>query len=306
MRRECAKRVREENVRVVLLLFCLLNLRAEVLHVDGAPIHVDIASGPIDLGRPALLRWVTRAAEAVSAYYGQFPLKTERIRVIPVAGESGVFNGTTWGMRGGFTRISVGQKISQAELDQDWMMTHELIHLSFPDVADQHHWIEEGLATYIEPIARAQAKQISPDRVWAEMIRSMHQGQPEAGDRGLDHTHTWGRTYWGGALFALVADVKIREATHNQKGLQDALQAILRQGGTIESSWPIEQVWKIGDAATGATVLSDLYAAWKDKPVNVDLDAIWLDLGVSLKGRDIVYNDRARLAEARKAILRFL
>lgn len=257
----------------------------------------------MDVGRPALLRWVTRAAEAVSAYYGQFPLKTVHITVHPEPGETGVFNGTTWGARGGYTRISVGQKSTQAELDRDWMMTHEMIHYAFPDVHDRHHWIEEGLATYIEPIARAQAKQLPPDRVWAEMLQSMQQGQPREGDRGLDHTHTWGRTYWGGALFALVADVKIRQCTQNREGLQDALKAILQQGGTIQNSWPIETVWKTGDAATGCTVLADLYAAWKDQPVKVDLNAMWRDLGVSLNGNDVVYDDHAPLAGARKAIL---
>jgi len=290
-------------VRIVILLLSIASLPAAVLDVGGAPVTVEIASGPIDVGQPALLRWITRAAEAVTAYYGQFPLKTEHVRVLPVARENGVFDGTTWGMRGGFTRISVGQRTTQTELDRDWMMTHEFVHLAFPDVADQHHWIEEGLATYVEPIARAQAKQLSPDEVWADMIRSLHQGEPEAGDRGLDHTHTWGRTYWGGALFAFVADVKIRQQTSNRKGLQDALQAILHQGGSIVSSWPIEKVWKTGDAATRCTVLTDLYAAWKDKPVKVDLDAMWRDLGVSLHGRDVVYDDHAPLAGVRKAIL---
>ena len=290
-------------MRTAILLLSLATLPAEVLHVGGAPITVEITAGPVDAGKAALLRWMTRAAEAVSAYYGRFPLQTAHVRVHPVAGESGVFDGTTWGMRGGLTRISVGQQTSQAELDHDWMMTHEMIHLAFPDVDEQHHWIEEGLATYVEPIARAQAKQLAPDRVWAEMITSMHQGEPEDGDRGLDHTHTWGRTYWGGALFALVADVKIRECTHDRKGLQDALKAILNRGGTIENSWPIEKVWTIGDEATGCTVLRDLYAAWKDKPVNVNLDALWRDLGVSLSGQQVVYDDHAKLAGARKAIL---
>lgn len=40
-------------------------------------------------------------------------------------------------------------------------MTHEMVHLAFPSVPDQHHWIEEGLATYVEPIARARASEIS-------------------------------------------------------------------------------------------------------------------------------------------------
>jgi hypothetical protein len=289
-------------VRTAIVLVFMGSLSGEVLQVGGAPIAVEISAGQTDVGNAALLRWVTRAAEAVTAYYGRFPVKTERLQVRQVAGKEGVFGGTTWGLRGGFTRISVGQHITQDELDHDWMMTHEFIHLALPDVSDEHHWIEEGLATYIEPIARAQARQLPPDRVWAEMIESMPQGQPGTGDRGLDHTHTWGRTYWGGALFALVADVKIRESTHSRLGLQDALKAILDHG-SILTSWPIEEVWKTGDTAVGCTVLADMYAEWKDKPVKVDLDALWSKLGVSLNGKDVVYNDHAPLAAARKAIV---
>jgi len=32
------------------------------------------------------------------------------------------------------------------------MLTHEMIHLAFPSMADEHHWIEEGLSVYVEPI----------------------------------------------------------------------------------------------------------------------------------------------------------
>ena len=58
----------------------------------------------------------------------------------------------------------------------------------------------------------------------------MPKGLPAAGDRGLDYTPTWGRTYWGGALFCLLADIDIRKRTSNRFGLQDALRAIVAAG----------------------------------------------------------------------------
>jgi hypothetical protein len=136
---------------------------------------------------------------------------------------------------GALTRISLGQGITQRPLDDDWMMTHELTHMAFPNLADEkreQHWMEEGMATYIEPIARAQAGRISVEPVWGDMVRDMPQGLPMAGDQGLDRTPTWGRTYWGGALYWLLADVGIREQ-NNRKGLQDAMRGILSAGGNI-------------------------------------------------------------------------
>ena len=114
------------------------------------------------------------------------------------------------------------------------------------------------------------------------MVRGMPQGEPRPGDKGLDQTHTWGRTYWGGAMFCLVADVQIRKATGNRRGVQDALQAIVAAQGTIDTEWPLSRVLETGDRATGTTVLVDLYREWKDAPIVVDLDQLWQQLGVSV------------------------
>ncbi len=42
-------------------------------------------------------------------------------------------------------------------------------------------------------MARARAGLLKPQRVWGDLVEGLPQGQPEAGDQGLDHTHTWGR-----------------------------------------------------------------------------------------------------------------
>jgi hypothetical protein len=47
-----------------------------------------------------------------------------------------------------------------------------MIHFSFPSVEDRHRWIEEGIATYVEPIARASVRILSAGQVWGEMARA--------------------------------------------------------------------------------------------------------------------------------------
>jgi hypothetical protein len=130
----------------------------------------------------------------------------------------------------------------------------------------------------------------------------MGQGEPQEGDEGLDHTHSWGRTYWGGALFCLVADVRIHEQTKNRRGLQEALRGIVSAGGTISVDWPLERALKTGDAASGTTVLMDLYNEMKAKPVTVDLPDLWKRLGVESSGRTVIFHDDAPLSAIRKAI----
>jgi hypothetical protein len=172
-----------------------------------------------------------------------------------------------------------------------------------PEVGDDHVWLTEGLSTYVEGIARVHVGDLPPERVWTEQMHSMPNGLPASGDEGLDHTHSWGRTYWGGALFCLLADVEIRKKTANRFGLRDAMRAVLRASGGIAFEMPIERVMKIADEATGTTVLQDLYAQMKDKPVSPDLSALWKELGISESGNSVEFRDDAPLAATRKSIM---
>jgi hypothetical protein len=275
------------------------------LKIGGATLKIDFAAGPLDLSNDVILAHIQSAASAVVAYYGRFPVDRARILIVPVPDRNGIVQGTTWGSMAGFpgmTRVRLGQHITQSDLDDDWMMTHELVHLAFPSLPEDQHWMEEGLSTYIEPIARVQSGELKAQQIWRDMFRDMRKGEPAPGDQGLDHTHTWGRTYWGGAMFCLVADVEIRRQTSNRKGLQDALRAIVAQGGTIDHEWNLSQALSIGDKATGTHVLSELYAKNKDAPVTVDLDKLWADLGVRLNGDKIELVDNAPDARIRQTI----
>jgi predicted metalloprotease with PDZ domain len=132
----------------------------------------------------------------------------------------------------------------------------------------------------------------------------MPQGLPKEGDRGLDNTPTWGRTYWGGALFCLLADVGIREHTANRLGLEDALRAINRKGGNIDTEWPLEHALQIGDRATGVSTLTDLYRQMGSQPGQVDLPALWERLGVRRTGETTTFVEDAPLAATRRAIMK--
>lgn len=279
--------------------------RAETVtvKVGSAAIELTFQPDTFDLPKTAIIDWVRNCANAVAAYYGRFPVSKARIQLRAARGEYRVSRGRSFGNDGASSRISVGEHATEADLKEDWMLTHEMVHYGFPNVEDEHHWIEEGTATYVEPIARARVGALKPEQVWSDVVRDMPQGLPQAGDQGLNHTHTWGRTYWGGALFCLLADVGIRKQTGNRKGLEDALRAINAAGGTIDNDWPLSKALAAGDRATGGNVLAELYARMKDQPMAVDLDQIWAELGIR-RGRDTVsFDSRARFASVRESIM---
>jgi hypothetical protein len=275
--------------------------RLRVRELHGGRVQLAIMPGPTSADE-TIASWVESAARTVEGFYGVFPVRRLLVLARPVGGSSAGF-GTTMGHSGAAIAIDVGARSTPADLADDWVLVHEMVHTALPDLEGPQHWLEEGLATYVEPIARHRAGIRSSERVWGEWIDGMPNGLPEAGDRGLDATPTWGRTYWGGALFCLLADIDIRKRTNNAHGLGDALRAVLAAGGSIAESWTIEHVLDVGDAATGVPVLREQYAKMAHAPVPVDLGALWKSLGVSVRGGTIVFDDTAPLAAVRRGIL---
>jgi hypothetical protein len=271
--------------------------------VEAGSSHIDVSvtAGFAQVSDVQLKQWIQNAANAVIAYYGHYPVPHVLLRIRSFDGK-GVRDAQTFSVHGGLIRIAVGNQTTQEELASDWTLTHEMVHLTFPSMPDQNHWIEEGIATYVEPIARIQAGQFNTARMWFELVRDMPKGLPQSGDQGLDHTHTWGRTYWGGALFCFLADVEIRKQTQNKLGLQDALRGILNAGGDMREDWELQKALKAGDHAVGVDVLTKLYGKMGDLPMDVDLPDLWKQLGVRQGEGAAQFDDAAPLAAIRKSI----
>ncbi|SDN59523.1 hypothetical protein [Afipia sp. GAS231] len=271
------------------------------LEVADSTIHVAFAPGEIALPREKLLDWIRMSAKAVSTYYGRFPVSSLRLLLVPVDGAR-IRGGTTWGYRGAAIRIPLGRDSTEEVLRRDWVMVHEMVHTALPDLDQRYGWLSEGLAVYVEPIARVQAGDLAARAIWQDIMRDMPKGLPESGDQGLDNTDTWGRKYWGGAMFCLLADIEIRKRTNNRLGLQDAMRGVLAAGGNHEKDWSLDRVLSTADRAVGVDVLTRLHNEMGPRPVTPDLAALWRDLGLKSQGESLEFDDTAPLAAIRKAI----
>jgi hypothetical protein len=274
---------------------------AAAVGIRGSTLCLVVQEPRPPVERRALEVWVERSARIVADYYGRFPAPMVMIRVESTPG-AGVHGGRTTREPGLLIRVSVGQGITPDQLAADWILVHEMVHLALPELGPGHDWLAEGLATYVEGIARAQFGNRDIRDVWAEYRHSMPMGLPRAGEGGMDQTPTWGRTYWGGALYCLRADVAIREQTGNRVGLQTALRAILQQTGGYAVLRNIDDVLRIGDAATGTRVLQDLYGQIKTTAQTPDLDQLWSRLGVPMDPKSEPFDAAAPLAPIRVAI----
>jgi hypothetical protein len=277
-------------------------LRRRTLELAGCRFEIAFMPGALRLGDDAIVEWIGGRAKMIAGLYGAFPVARTAVIVRPSAG-GGVGSASASGVGGTAILLPLGTGVSPRELDRDWVLVHEMIHLAMPQLPSTHHWFEEGLATYLEPIARCRAGALDADGVWNEWLRDMPQGQPSAGRGGLDSDASWGRTYWGGAAFCLVADVEIRRRTSGAKSLLDALRGIRAERGTLARQATFEDVIASGDRSTGVPVLRELYERHARRADPFELDPLWKNLGVDRAGGSVRYDDRAPLAAVRRALL---
>jgi hypothetical protein len=285
--------------------------RSENVPSGSSTIEVTIAPHDMPLSDAEVTAWVRAAVDGIAAYFGRFPAKHALIAV-QVGKPGSDTRGVTLGDGGPAVLVRVRSDANAAKMRDDWVLTHELVHVSLPSLGREHTWLSEGLATYVEPIARARAGIVAPEAYWHDLIEGVAQGLPKQGDQGLDVAAPdpnldwmrWrDRTYWGGALFCLVADVRIREQTKNAHSLDDALRGIVATGADVEAHWTIEQYLDVGDRATGTSVLKDLYRTMGLAPGNVDLPVLWQKLGVRIVERGRAgFDDAAPLAAIRRSI----
>jgi hypothetical protein len=267
----------------------------------GTTLDVGIAPGSYAVSEDAIVRWVGNSARTMARYFGCFPVQSAMVLVVPARGAD-VRRGETMGDGGASIVVEVGERANEAALRDDWVLPHEMAHLAVPSVARPYHWLEEGVAVYVEPIARARSGELSPETVWRQFALGMPRGAIGQQSGGLDGTSSWARTYWGGASFCLVADVEIRQRSGNRLGFEDALRGILAAGGNVTRIWDFDRLLDTGDSSVGSRVLRPMHDALGHAPWAIDLPRLFVDLGVVLDGDRVTLVDDAPLAGIRRAI----
>ncbi len=270
-----------------------------ILRIGGGVIAIHDESDHAQLTPDQIDNWLQTAAHAVTNYFGKYPVSRVDI-TINTGAHGDEIDGVTNDGRYIHLRLPKGETV--ADLNDDWVATHEMFHLAFPVMPDEQKWMNEGLSTYLEPIARARIGNLSQKETWGEFVVGLPQGKPYIEDRGLNFDQTRDRIYWGGCMYWLEADIQIRLQTQNQKSLVDALLAILAAGGDGSEIWQPDKVFDIGDRATGTKVLATLFHQYGELPGGVDLDDLWKQLGVEYRDQAITFHDDAPQASIRRSI----
>lgn len=219
----------------------LRRTHATRLEIGGGRLDVALVGDIAGVDQQRVMSWVRQSAVAVSTYFGRFPVQRAGLLLVAEPGER-IHTGTTFGYAGSAIRVHVGRSAGEAAFREDWILVHEMTHLALPRLPARNLWLQEGNATYVEPIARAQARQLDVATVWRWAYRGLPQGQARPGTGGLDGTDDHGRIYWGGAAYWLLADIAIRQRTTGRMGVQVALRAINRASGGNGALWTADRL----------------------------------------------------------------
>jgi predicted metalloprotease with PDZ domain len=270
--------------------------------LGGGTIDVTFADGAPGLDQDRVMAWVRESATAMMVYFGRYPVDHYRLLVIATPAAA-VGHATTFGFRGSATRIHVGRYADDGAFARDWVLVHEMVHTALADLPRSALWLQEGNATYIEPIARAQAGQLSAEEVWRQSVVGMPTGESDAAGGGMDGTQAHNRLYWGGATFWLRAEIEIILKTSGRRTLRDAMRGMNRASGGNAVTWSPEHLLATGDAATGTDVLSTLYREFAQRPETTDLPTLFGKLGIiSQPDGSVRFDDAAELAAVRRRI----
>ncbi|WP_370155803.1 hypothetical protein [Ferrovibrio sp.] len=266
-----------------------------------ARIEVIGFPGQLDLDDAVIDRWITDSAQAVSDYFGRFPLRHTLVLASPVPGRSGVVFGQVRGGGGGTMLLRIGQHATRQQLYDDWILVHEMIHLGAPFITGRSSWLMEGMATYAEPVIRSRAGWQDATRLWHEFASQMPRGVEALTVESLDAVSRRG-VYWGGAIFMLLADLDIRERSGGRASLETCFRAVLDAGGDTTVRWPRADFLQVCDAGTGTGTMARLAARYVTRAAPLDLEALWRDLGVKATADGVDFDDAAPLAPLRRAI----
>lgn len=286
----------------VATYFAFGKLEQRELSIGAAKLDVTKLDGALDRSFDELAVWIAKSAGAVSDFYGGFPVPRASISVVPRPARDGVVFGKVLPESAPGIALVVGQRAAPQALYSDWILVHELFHLGFPSFIDEGKWLDEGLATYYEPIIRVRAGLYTEAELWQELAESMPQGLPAFTELGLEHATDFRGIYWGGALACLVADVRARQRRLDT-GLELGLRALQRAGGNACEVWSLADAIATIDRALGQPTLAPVAKAHAARGSPFDFEALLRDLGVLRTPSGIRLSDAAPLAAVRRAII---
>jgi hypothetical protein len=242
--------------------------------------------------RTVIHDWIEETLQLPLYLWGGAPMEQALITVLPGSRGSQAVFGRVLPSSAPTLQVYTGRRFSRDSIRRDWVLLHEMLHLGFPPVLPGAKWLDEGLATYLDPLLRYRAGWIEEASLWGEFVRGLPRGLETLEELSLAEARGIDPTYWGGALFCFLADRMAREETGGRRGIEDGLRYLLREGVTITGPRrSLEDLLEIMDAGIEVPVMTRLARRHVSAHAALDLDGVFAELGVERRGRSAVLSE---------------
>ena len=245
------------------------NIHKHMLTVASGKAHVALPETLSAAQQGKLLNWLQTGLKALSLTYGRLPVPEFQVLIIPVGTNT---EAVPWGevTRGGgdAVHLYVDETRTLEELNDDWVLVHELSHLLHPYLASSDAWLSEGIASYYQNVLRARSGLLSPQQAWEKLDAGFKRGETQfdPGSRLLENTRQlmrerqYMRVYWSGAAIALLADLELRHKSHGALSLDKLLeQTAACCLPTGARKWRAKALFEQFDKMSGSKIFSHLY-----------------------------------------------
>jgi len=271
------------------------DLRVEKLRSERGSLTVAIAKARRRQSEEELLGWIRSSAALIARYFGRFPADgaTPPGPARPWQPDPRPRSGTG----GASILFFLGTNLDPAQAHRSWELVHELstsASLRCPAGITG----EEGLAHLCRAYHSRAAGELSRRRFGATRARPPQVCRGEATRASIGRTPGAGPT--GRRLFWLLATSRSASAPGTFSGRGCAPRRG-RTRGKHRGALAVAARARGWGPTVGTRVLEELYAKMGSTSMKVDLDALFLRLGVALRQGVVELDDRAPLAPIRRA-----
>jgi len=228
----------------------------EIIKIDNFELRMVIGKKY----HPAKPLFVNTLSSILKTYLKLFgtPLESSYLAVI---NEGNITDGGAF--MNSYSMTIEGDATAAASIVWSHTMAHEVLHL-WNGIAirskGQNEWFNEGITEYLTVVMLKRAGIIDNATLFkklenhyrkyliAKMIQGINVSIKDSGDEKAKNRLL---VYGGGAIFGFALDVEIREATNNQKGLEDLLKKMFDDFAKNGKTYTTEDVIRVSSEVAG-------------------------------------------------------
>jgi hypothetical protein len=304
-------RYRVERSAFVFYAFAAFGrFEVEQIEIGDSRVEVAVLDGLPPETRAAVVPWLRSAARMASLALGRFPRARAQVVVLPAPAAAEPVRYGMMNRGGGSSALMLlSANATRGALERDWVALHEFCHLLHPFVQRQDAWLSEGLATYFAEVLRARAGAEPEQLAWQRLYDGARLGTGVARGLGAESADmfqnaSFKRVYWGGAAFALLADVAVRRYTQGRRSLPSVLGDVLGSWVHEPRAFSALEIAALIDRALGAPLMRELMQRWVTGDALPSLDGVYAELGLEVVGDRVRASGSGGEAWIRDAIMR--